>query len=70
MVAQQETIREVLSTAGKLEETILLIYANDAVLDTTGLTTDLPDALKVCVKKRSRSREDRSLIEYVGLHQH
>jgi hypothetical protein len=43
-------MREVLSTAGKLEESTLLIYANDAVLDTTGLTTDLPDALKVCMQ--------------------
>jgi len=49
-------MREVLATAGKLEDTTLLIYASEAVLDTTGLTTDLPDALKVCLQSFCNAR--------------
>jgi len=37
----------VLNAAGKLEETTLLVFANDAMLDTTGIDGELPDALKV-----------------------
>jgi len=50
-------MREVLATAGKLEDTTLLIYANEAVLDTTGLNTDLPDALKVCLQNFCKTRK-------------
>jgi len=56
IIVQQETMREVLATAGKLEDTTLLIYASEAVLDTTGLTTDLPDALKVCLQSFCNAR--------------
>ena len=44
---QALTEATVLDAAGKLEETTLLIFANDAMLNTTGLDTELPDALKV-----------------------
>lgn len=36
-----------LKAAGSLYDDILLVYAADAMLDTAGLDTELPDALKV-----------------------
>lgn len=47
LCGQALTEATVLTAAGKLEETTLLVFANDAMLDTTGIDSELPDALKV-----------------------
>lgn len=36
-----------LNSAGSLYDDTLLVYAADRMLDTSGLDTELPDALKV-----------------------